>query len=150
MRLLLLPLCPILCRLCLRLLLPLLTLARELGLFSLLHPNHTNEYKYAHKPLHGWRTCFVSSSINFSRSYSLRLLALYTWNSPEPAPALEPCTFFIIALAGLTVFSFGGGGMYAGFAGSLSSFSSCAFCRSTGVAACLFIGGVPEPEGAGD
>ena len=51
-----------------------------------------------------------SSSNIFNLSYSLRLLALYTWNSPLPAPALDPWTFFIISRAGLSVFSFGGGG----------------------------------------
>lgn len=40
------------------------------------------------------------------------------------------------------VFSFGGGGTYADFVGSLSSFSSCALCLSRGVGACRFTAGV--------
>ena len=90
-----------------------------------------------------------SSSIIFSLSYSLRLLALYTWNSPEPAPALEPCTFFIISLAGLIAFSFGGAGINAGFAGSFRSRSNCTRCFSTAVSACRLTGGV-EDEGVGE
>lgn len=74
--------------------------------------------------------------MSFSRSYSLRRLALYTWNSPDPAPALEPCTFFIISRAARIPFSFGGVGTNAGFEGSLSSRSSCERCFSTAVSAC--------------
>jgi len=49
------------------------------------------------------------------------------------------------------VFSLGGAGMCAGFAGSLSSFPSCARWRSRGVSACLFTGGgSAEEEGDGE
>jgi hypothetical protein len=85
------------------------------------------------------RTLALSSSIIFNLSYSLLLLALYTWNSPLPAPALEPCTFFIISRAGLKVFSLGAAGMNAGLAGSLRSLSSCARWRSEAESACLFV-----------
>ena len=85
----------------------------------------------------GRRTFCASSSMSFSLSYSRRRLALYTWNSPLPAPALEPCTFFIISRGGRIVFSFGGAGTYAGLLGSLSSRSSCARCLSTALSACL-------------
>ena len=87
--------------------------------------------------------------MSFSRSYSRRLFALYTWNSPLPAPALLPCTFFIISRGGRIVFSFGGAGTGAGFAGSFSSRASCARCRSTAVSACLFTGGVASPAEVG-
>lgn len=40
------------------------------------------------------------------------------------------------------VFSLGAGGTYAGFEGSLSSFSSCPRCFSTAVSAWRFAGGI--------
>ena len=73
--------------------------------------------------------------MSFILSYSLLLLALYTWNSPLPAPALEPWTFFIISRAGRIFFPSGGGGMKARLDGSLNSRSSCERCFSRGVTA---------------
>lgn len=100
-------------------------------------------------------TFSASSSKSLNLSYSRLLAALYTWNSPLPAPALEPCTFFIISLGALILFSFGGGGIYTGFAGSLRSRSSWDRCFSTAVNACLCpavpAAGVeaPEPDALG-
>ena len=95
-----------------------------------------------------FHTFCVASSSNLRRSYSLLLLALYTWNSPLPAPALDPWTFFIISRAARIVFSLGGGGINAGFAGSLRSFSNCERCFSTAVRAWRFAGAV-DVEGVG-
>ena len=150
--LLLLPLCPVLRGLCLCDLLPLTLLRLK---FRCLH---FLQVAADRQPFHilafeaELRTLADMSSIILSLSYSLRRLALYTWNSPDPAPALEPCTFFIISRAGRIAFSFGGAGTKAGFAGSLSSRSSCERCFSTAVNACLWVDvGVGEDdEGIGE
>src|SRR5262249_51244460 len=67
---------------------------------------------------------FAASSINLSRSYSRRRLALYTWNSPLPAPADEPCTLATISGgAGSEGFDWlEGDGRVIGFCGSRNKF----------------------------
>lgn len=46
-------------------------------------------------------------------------------------PAEEPCTFFIVSLGGLSVFSVGPPGMKTSFSGFLSSFSSFVTVKRT-------------------
>jgi hypothetical protein len=62
--------------------------------------------------------------MSFSRSYSLLLLCLYTWNSPEPAPDEEPWTDFIISTGARRVRSFGAVGRRISLSGLLRSLSS--------------------------
>jgi hypothetical protein len=85
----------------------------------------------------------TSDCISRSRSYSRRRLALYTWNSPDPAPADEPCT--------LATISGGGGsepdvrdveklGSCTSLLGSLKSVSIWFACSACGVTARRFVG----------
>jgi hypothetical protein len=69
-----------------------------------------------------------------SRSYSRRRAALYTWNSPDPAPAEEPCTLVTISGGGGSGLrdDAAGGGIRISWSGLEKSADRVAACAEVG------------------